>query len=384
MTPRMHDFFARFPLARRIRQPRAPRTALGRVLPLAGVLLFAAAAPLRAQTPAPSTPSATSQAEPDELYTRDLAAAHTLRANGTFQEAGLAFEALLKRAANHAREPEALLYTGLAWYDAGRSASFLYRSTPEGVQFLVKARERFESLLKRFPKAVQAERARYMLAATLEQQQDLEGALAQYTQFVDQHPQAASYAARALVRRADLQLDLLRAREAHALLDLQTAQFPFPPNSEDERHARWLRELAARIGETAPVMNGGQWFGEPPFATLAQPGQLVALAFTAPGCRACPRENPYLVDLGKRYAPRGLRTALVVSQTPVPTPEVIEFMLKSEQIPLPLWLDDGSFATALGVDTNPQVALIDGAGRVRWRGHPASLRDTTIERLLAE
>lgn len=380
----MHDLPARPSPVRRIHSPRAPRAAWRRGWPLAGALLVALAAPLLAQTPAPGASAAQTSAEPDELYVRDLGAAHALRANGTFQEAGLAFEALLKRAAGHAREPEALLYTGLAWFDAGRSASFLYRSMPEGVQFLVKARERFESLLKRFPKAVQAERAHYMLAATLEAQGDAEGALAQYARFGDQHPQAASYASRALVRRADLQLALLNPREAQALLDLQAAQLPFAPNSEDELHARWLRQIAARIGETAPLMQGGEWIGEPSFAALAQPGQLVALTFTAPGCRSCPRETAFLVELDKRHAARGLRSALVVSQTPVPTREVVEYMRKSEQIPLPLWMDDGSFAASLGVDTVPQLALIDGSGRVRWRGHPASLRDATLERLLAE
>jgi hypothetical protein len=382
----MHELPVRTSPVRRSRLQRSRWLALCCGLPLACAWLAATHDLHHAQAPgaanAPATANA--KAEPDELYVRDLGAAHTLRANGTFQEAGLAFDALLARAAGHTREPEALLYTGLAWFDAGRSASYLYRSTPEGVQFLAKARERLETLLKRFPKAVQAERAQYMLAATLELQGDVEGALAQYAKFGDQHAQSASYAARALVRRADLQLDVLRAREAHALLDLQAAQHPFAPDSEDERHARWLRQIAARIGETAPSMSGGEWVGEPAFSSLAQADQLVALAFTAPGCRACPRENPFVAELAKRFGPRGLRTALVVSQKPVPTRAVVEFMIKSEQIELPLWMDDGSFAAAMGVDTTPQVALIDAAGRVRWRGHPSSLRDSTLEQLLAE
>jgi hypothetical protein len=60
----------------------------------------------------------------------------------------------------------------------------------------------------------------------------------------------------------------------------------------------------------------------------------------------------------------------------------VQTYLAQHDFKFPVMMDRGETSQRYQARKYPELVLIDREGRVRWHDHPASLLDTTLERLL--
>jgi peroxiredoxin len=98
------------------------------------------------------------------------------------------------------------------------------------------------------------------------------------------------------------------------------------------------------------------------------PRKAFVLYFTTDDCPLAPRYLPRLVELDARFAPQGVQFVAVDEGLRDTVPEVAAFALEHD-LSFPIVKDaDGSVARALGVTRAGEVALVDAAHRLRYRG----------------
>ena len=91
-----------------------------------------------------------------------------------------------------------------------------------------------------------------------------------------------------------------------------------------------------------------------------------------------------MIDLARRYGPKGLTLIGVTDHQQGQTPESILLHVKSKGYNFPVFQDNGATSLAYKATSIPYLVLIDRMGKVRWNDSPADLYDATIEKLLAE
>lgn len=125
---------------------------------------------------------------------------------------------------------------------------------------------------------------------------------------------------------------------------------------------------APAIGDRAPaiVLKDIRWLPR----TLADFGQrpAIVLAFTAVECPIAQRYVPRLVELEKEYRERGVQFALVDACAGDTLVEAAADAVE-RGVEFPLLKDfGGGAAAALGVTRTPEVVVLDGELRLRYRG----------------
>ena len=90
---------------------------------------------------------------------------------------------------------------------------------------------------------------------------------------------------------------------------------------------------------------------------------------------------PHLNELAKKYASKGLFVMSGSSQAK----GTIEPWLESKGVEFPIFIDDGGQTSrAYGVKGIPHCALVGPDGKIAYKGHPGSLKDALIEKVLAK
>jgi thiol-disulfide isomerase/thioredoxin len=128
------------------------------------------------------------------------------------------------------------------------------------------------------------------------------------------------------------------------------------------------------VNRPAPKLEFGKWLGETPETE----GKSVLVFFWSTWSIPCRKAIPELNNLQKQF--RG--QLAIVGLSAQDEAEVAEF--SEVKIGFPLAVDpENRLAAAAGVNSVPQVMLIDAQGIVRYLGHPAPLNATALKKLLA-
>ena len=119
-----------------------------------------------------------------------------------------------------------------------------------------------------------------------------------------------------------------------------------------------------REGELVPALPCRTLSGEP---VTVGPGRPLLLFFWSLYCRPCRAELPELLELVRRYAPRGLRAYTVNVDSRRLAPRVARYLKAQGDVACLVEWDDPpemSLAVRLGVRATPTVVLTDGRGKV--------------------
>jgi len=136
----------------------------------------------------------------------------------------------------------------------------------------------------------------------------------------------------------------------------------------------WLG-LLATFGQPAPELAVAEWVrgGPPP------PDRPVLLVFFEAWCPHCQQEFSLFQEVHERYP--GISVVGVTKMSRDTTPEQLAAFLDERHASFAIAREDeGSLTEAYGIEGIPALVLVD-QGRIAWRGHPALLTSTLLDRL---
>lgn len=131
---------------------------------------------------------------------------------------------------------------------------------------------------------------------------------------------------------------------------------------------------ADMVGEKLPTMSLN-FVGKTPDIK----GQPLLLEFWATWCPPCRTSIPHLNEIYAKFKDRGLR---VVGVTDEPEMVIRKFQ-KENPMDYPVATDTGGrLSEKLGVTGIPTAFLINKSGDIVWQGHPMSMPEAEIEKIL--
>lgn len=308
-------------------------------------------------------------------------AALAQKQKGELVEAASSFDALVLTYPTSPLVAPSLVEAGVCWFTIGRDALELHRPTPKTREAFGTALQYFDRVTKEWPKGAAASRAQYMRGSTRLFAGELELAEAAYDGVLVNFAADPNYVGKALERRGFVRRQLMKNDAAAG--DLR-AYLERHPKGEAVASVKQYLEMLPLLDKAAPAWTAKTWVqGEPTPLELCG-GQVVALYFFASWCPNCAKELPFMLDLARRFTPRGVTFVGVMDESKGQTAQSLAKYLAEKKLTFPVLLQDGSVSTAYGTPSIPHLVLIDRAGRARWRDNPANLADWTLETLLAE
>ncbi|MBX3402921.1 MAG: TlpA family protein disulfide reductase [Phycisphaeraceae bacterium] len=148
----------------------------------------------------------------------------------------------------------------------------------------------------------------------------------------------------------------------HAQPPSPPAAVPAPPPALD-------------INSPAPRLFIRQWVRGDPVEAL-EPGKVSVVVFWATWCQPCRRAVPYLSDIQRTHADRGLRIIAIASQEPGGADDLERFALQQgDRVAYSIaWDDQGrthrAWIAASGSRAIPTAFIVDQRGRIAWIGSP--------------
>ncbi|MCE9595467.1 MAG: redoxin family protein [Planctomycetes bacterium] len=308
-------------------------------------------------------------------------AAKAQKDKGALSDAAGSYEALALTFPESALAPHSLVEAGVCWFTLGRDALELHRTTPKSREAFDHALGLFDRVTKQWPTEAVASRAQYMRGSTRLFAGEIELAEAAYDGVLANFAIDPNYVSKALERRAFTRRQLMR--NADAIVDMRAYLERYPKGDAAAVVQQYLG-MSSLLDKPAPPWVAETWVqGEPaPLELLG--GQVVALYFFASWCPNCAKELPFIQDLTKRFAPKGVVFVGAVDHSRGQTADTVKKYLLESKIPFAVLMQSGTVSTDYGLPSIPHLVLIDRAGRVRWRDNPSNLVDWTVERLLAE
>ncbi len=134
------------------------------------------------------------------------------------------------------------------------------------------------------------------------------------------------------------------------------------------------RSAESNVGKKLPELKVDYVKSKPETA-----GKPLMVEFWATWCGPCVASIPHVNEIHKKYESKGL---VVIGLSDEPN-QVIKPFVKAKKMEYNVGTDkDGKLNKALGVQGIPHAVLVDKGGTIVWEGHPASLTDADIEKLL--
>ena len=122
-----------------------------------------------------------------------------------------------------------------------------------------------------------------------------------------------------------------------------------------------------QVGQPAPAISATDWLNTPPLSLGKLRGKIVVVEFWATWCPPCRKSIPHLVELHKTYREKGV---VLIGLTDETKTKVEPF---AAEMGMTYAVGCGSRSkSAYGVRGIPHAFVVDVAGKVVWRGHPAS------------
>ena len=170
---------------------------------------------------------------------------------------------------------------------------------------------------------------------------------------------------------ASLQIDEAKQKIA-------SAEKEFAGTRTVSRLGRTKTELAV-VGTEAGELDVEKWYQG---NAHMDDGSATLMIFWESWCPHCKREVPKLEAMHNKYKDRGLNLIGLTKVTKSATDESVQSFIDEKELTYPVAKEkDGNLSTRFGVRGVPAAAIVKD-GKVVWRGHPARLTDTTIEKVL--
>lgn len=361
-----------------------------------------APAPQPPAAPAPAAPAASPEDAEWSAALEQKKSANALNDATRAIEAGKAFAAF---AAAHPASPrlgEAFIEEGVCAMIAGRSLQKWHRNTAEGIAHFKRALQCFQRVPDQRPTDPLNARAAYCIALAAIQLDELERALAAFGNVIEKYASDREYLGKALERRAAVWRHRLDTDKARADLQRYVKEFGAAPEAKPSEELKAVQRFLAyttMFGKPAPALNVEVWaHGEPQELSKLR-GEVVALYFFAQWCHNCENEAGFLHEMNERWGPLGVHfigvtdfSAAAQGDPKGPKPsdpaetqraiDVVKAYVASHEFKFPVVMDRGANARTYQARKYPEIVLIDRAGNVVWHDHPATLLDSTLERVL--
>lgn len=135
---------------------------------------------------------------------------------------------------------------------------------------------------------------------------------------------------------------------------------------------------AVSVGQPAPAISANDWLNVPPLSLAKLRGKIVVVEFWATWCGPCRTTIPHLVKLHEKYRAKGV---VIMGLTEESKAKAEPF---AKQMGMTYAVGCGSRSSnTYGVRGIPHAFVVDVAGRVVWRGHPAgTAMETAIQEQL--
>ncbi len=156
--------------------------------------------------------------------------------------------------------------------------------------------------------------------------------------------------------------------------------------------ARKAPAITLKVGDPAPAFVHGAWLKGAPLASFAK-GQIYVLEFWGTHCGACIAAMPHVTELARTYAGKVTFIGVNVlesNKNPARTDRRVAAFVKAKGATMDYLVcrdtADGAmwktWMLASGMPAIPATFVVDGSGRLVWKGHPTAL-DPVLEQLVA-
>lgn len=177
-----------------------------------------------------------------------------------------------------------------------------------------------------------------------------------------------------------------QAKAAVLALDYDTAKAALAQIRESYPSTRAFRASQRMEGEVEVVgrdeapLTVDRWFQGSEGEARGQVATL--LVFWEVWCPHCKREVPRLTAFREQYGDRGVGVVALTKQTRNVTDEQVTSFIDSQGLTIPVAREQGTtLSEHYGIRGIPAAAMVRD-GQVVWRGHPATLSDELMERIL--
>ena len=131
------------------------------------------------------------------------------------------------------------------------------------------------------------------------------------------------------------------------------------------------------VGAKAPEITASAWLNTPPLALANLRGRIVVVEFWATWCPPCRTSIPHLVEMHKKYAPKGV----VICGLTAEAKSKVETFAQEMGMVYPVGCGSTSGGT-YGVQSIPHAFIVDPSGVIAWHGHPVGGLDAAIGKQL--
>ena len=136
----------------------------------------------------------------------------------------------------------------------------------------------------------------------------------------------------------------------------------------------FARSSQNNVGQTVPEIKADYVKGKPETA-----GKPMIVEFWATWCGPCRTSIPHLNEIYKKHKDKGL---VVIGLTDESNQVIRNF---TKQVPIEYFAAtdrNGKLNKHFGVQGIPHALLVDKTGKIVWEGHPSSLNDAEIAKVL--
>jgi|GEM_PF-840703 len=136
------------------------------------------------------------------------------------------------------------------------------------------------------------------------------------------------------------------------------------------------------LGKTAPEWDIEEWVGADLGSIGDLKGKPVMLVFWATWCPHCRKAMPSIEEKYNKYKDDGLVVVGITRNSRGQTTDKVREYLSENGYTIPIAVDPGSTSRSYGVSGIPAAALVDRAGNVVFRNHPAQITDELLQKVL--